>query len=258
MVIPNYGAVRAFAHRGWHMGHLAGQENTLAAFRYAVDQGFTHLETDVHVTADGVPVIMHDATLDRTTTMTGRVDQLPWRQVSAARVAGSEPVPTFEEVLRECPTAFFNIDPKSDADVVPLLTVVQQADAWNRVAFGSFSDRRLDVIRRLAPAQARISLGPLAALRLMSGAALPRLAAQNTRKAAASAWAAQLPLRFRGVPVITPRLVQHAHRRGLEVHAWTIDSPSEMARLLDMGVDGIITDRPDLLQRLLAAREQWH
>lgn len=225
---------------------MTGLENTLPAFTRAVAEGFRYVETDVHATSDGVLVALHDAVLDRVTDRSGAVAALPYRDVRGALIGGREPIPTLHEVLDACPDTFFNIDPKSDRAVGPLLDVLRSRNDWDRVCIGSFSDRRLSAIRRAAPTELATSLGPRAAARLIFGS-LGRPAAG----------AAQLPIRMRGVPVITPRLVRAAHRGGLEVHAWTIDDAATMRRLLDMGVDGIMTDRPEVLRAVLAERGQW-
>lgn len=241
---------RAFAHRGWHTGDLAGLENTLLAFRRAVAEGFRYLETDVHATADGVLIAFHDAMLDRVTDARGPVAALTYREVRRALIGGREPIPTLAEVLEACPDTHLNIDPKSDSAVEPLLDVLTQDRTWERVCIGSFSDRRLAAIRRAGPPGLATSLGPRAAGRLIVGAG-------DARSAAAGVFAAQLPVRWRGVRIVTDSLVRRAHARGLEVHAWTVDHQSEMLRLLDAGVDGIMTDRPDVLRAVLDARGLW-
>jgi glycerophosphoryl diester phosphodiesterase len=242
---------RAFAHRGWHIGDLSGLENTLPAFRRAVAEGYRYLETDVHVTVDGVLVAFHDAVLDRVTDARGPVASLTYREVRRALIGGREPIPTLTEVLQACPDALINIDPKSDRAVGPLLDALGQERAWDRVCVGSFSDRRIAAVRRAGPPQLATSLGPRAAGRLVVGS--PSFA----RGASSHALAAQLPVRWRGVRIVTETLVRRAHARGLEVHAWTVDDPAEMGRLLDAGVDGIMTDRPDLLRTVLGARGLW-
>lgn len=243
---------RAFAHRGWHTGELSGLENTLAAFTRAVNEGFRHLETDVHATSDGVLVAFHDSVLDRVTNSRGPISELPYREVRRAMIGGRESIPTLDEVLDACPDALINIDPKSDAAVPLLLEVLSRRRDWERVCIGSFSDRRLAAIRDQAPAELATSLGPRAAARLVVGTS--RL---NRPRRPGAAVAAQLPLRMRGLPVLTSRLVRRAHAGGLEVHAWTIDDADTMTRLLDMGVDGIMTDRPDVLRDVLQRRGQW-
>ncbi|WP_019813218.1 glycerophosphodiester phosphodiesterase family protein, partial [Saccharomonospora saliphila] len=139
---------RAFAHRGWHVDELAGMENSLPAFRRAVTEGYRYIETDVHATADGVVVVHHDPSLDRTTDGTGPIAGQTWRSVRRARIGGREPVSRLEDVLEELPEAFFNVDVKSDAAVEPFLRVVRRCGALDRVAAAAFSESRLVRLRR--------------------------------------------------------------------------------------------------------------
>lgn len=242
---------RAFAHRGWHIGELAGCENSLAAMTRAVAEGFRYLETDVHVTADGVLVAFHDAVLDRVTDRRGPIAELTFAEVRRARIGGREPIARFEEMLAACPGAHFNVDPKADAAVEPLLRAVDEAAAWDRVCFGSFSARRLAAIRAAAPAPVVTSLAPREVARLIAGAATRLPVGRFTARAA------QVPLRQHGMAVVTPAFIRHAHRHGLEVHVWTVDDPAVMRRLIDWGVDGLMTDRPDLLRQVLAELDRW-
>lgn len=244
---------RAFAHRGWHLGELADMENSLAAFRRAVSEGYRYLETDVHATRDGVLVVLHDATLDRTTDGSGRVEQLDWAAVRTARVGGREPICRLEDLLEELPDALLNIDVKADSAVVPVLELLHRTGAWHRVCLASFSAARLQRLRRAAGPQLLTSLGTasVAALRLRS--MLPFL----PLTARVRGGLAQLPVRSRGIRVVDRTLLRHAHRLGLEVHVWTVDRAEEMETLLDIGVDGLLTDRPDLLRDVLRARRVW-
>ena len=242
---------RAFAHRGWHTGDLAGCENSLAAFRRAVDEGYRYLETDVHLTADRVLVAFHDTVLDRVTDAHGPIAGLTYAQLRDVRIGGREPIPTMAELLEHCPEAHFNIDPKADAAVGPLLDLLHQADALDRVCVGAFSDRRLRSIRGAAGSRLATSLGPREVLRLVGSGRLGRALTRN------GIVAAQVPVRYGRIPVTTPRFVAAAHRAGLEVHVWTVDDAAEMDRLLDLGVDGLMTDRPDLLRNVLAQRGAW-
>lgn len=243
---------RAFAHRGWHTGDLAGCENSLAAFRRAVAEGFDYLETDVHVTADGVLVAFHDESLDRVTDARGRIADLSFRAVRQARIRGREPIPTLSEILEACPSARINIDPKSDAAVLPMLETLRDAGAMGRVCIGSFAEGRLAAVRRSAAPAPVTSLSPreVRTLVAVSKAWLPM------RRG--TAVAAQVPMRHGRVRIVTPRLVRTAHRAGLEVHVWTVDDAALMERLLDIGVDGIMTDRPDRLRAVLDRRGAWH
>lgn len=232
----------AFAHRG---GAGEAAENSLAAFRAAVDLGFSYLETDVHLTADGVVLAFHDDRLDRVTDGTGAIAELPWSEVARARIEGREPIPRLEELLEAFPDAHFNIDAKHDAVVEPLARVLEATGAARRVCVASFDDRRVARLRELLPGVAA-SLGVRAVARLRTGTLR-----------AAPGQCVQVPPRARGVPIVTRRFVDRAHRLGLPVHVWTIDDPQEMADLLDLGVDGIMTDRPAVLREVLEARGLW-
>ena len=238
---------RAFAHRGWHTAELAGRENTMAAFRKAVEEGYRYLETDVRATADGRLVVFHDARVDRVTDGLGAVGELPWSRVAELRVGGTESIPQLSDLLEEFPDARFNIDAKADAAVGPLVDTIRRCNAGDRVCVVSFSDRRLDALRAAVGPGVAWALGPRQTFRLFrSGVA--------RRPFASSAVAAQVPVSYRRVPIVTPRFLRTAHDAGLEVHVWTINDPAEMNRLLDLGVDGVMTDRPDLLKQVLAVR----
>jgi glycerophosphoryl diester phosphodiesterase len=234
----------AFAHRG---GASEAPENTLPAFQYAVDLGFRYLETDVHVTADGVLVAFHDHALDRVTDAVGEVSALPWRVVREAKVDGREPIPLLEDLLGAFPEVRVNIDPKHDAAVDPLAEVLRRTGAAHRVCVGAFSDRRLARIRALVPGVCT-SLGPKGVARLRAAAAgLPaggRLPAP----------CAQVPVRAGRVTIVDDRFLDVAAKRSIDVHVWTIDDAQEMHRLLDLGVQGIMTDRPLVLREVFAER----
>lgn len=241
---------RAFAHRGWHVGDLAGLENTLVAFRRAFDEGFRYLETDVHATADGRLIAFHDPRLDRVTDSTGAIGAQPWSRVRRARIGGTEPIPLLTDILEELPDARFNIDAKAAGAVGPLVDVIRRTGAADRVCVVSFSDRRL--------AELRAALGPYVASALAPRETFRLLRASLAgREFTTSAVAAQVPLTYQRVPIVTPRFLATAHAAGLEVHVWTIDDPVEMRRLLALGVDGIMTDRPELLRDVLAERGSW-
>lgn len=241
---------RAIAHRGWHIDDLAGRENTLAAFRRAWDEGYRYLETDVHATADGVLVAFHDATLDRVTDGSGPIALRTSGELADIRVRGVDPLPRMEELLEALPDAKFLIDAKSPGAVGPLLDLLRETGAGSRVCIGSFSDRRLAALRAALGPDVATCLSPREVFALARAAAVHRTISTL-------AVSAQVPPTVRGIPVITPRFVDAAHDSGLEVHAWTIDEPSVMGNLLGMGVDGIMTDRPDLLRDLLQERGCW-
>lgn len=248
---------RAYAHRGWHTG--GGHENTTAAFARAVDEGFGYLELDVHATADGVAVVHHDATLDRTTDATGRIAALPAAALADVRVGGTEPIPLLADVLAAFPATRVTVELKSAAAVDVTLAVLERLDAWARVCLGGFDERWLARARRAAGPRLCTSMGQTAALGLRSRAWLDALPAPLSRLPALpfAGQLAQLPRRFGPLTVVDERLVATAHAAGREVHVWTVDDPAEMAELLDLGVDGLLSDRPDLLRDLLRSRSLW-
>ena len=239
----------AFAHRG---GAADGDENTAAAFARAVALGYRYVETDVHATADGVPVVFHDPTLRRVTGEPGRIADLRWADLSSVRVGGAALVPRLDEVLGAWPQVRFNIDVKSDGGVEPTVATVTRAGAGERVLLASFSDARLARLRALAGPKAATSLG-------MRGVARLRLASLHGRplRLPPSVVAAQVPVSFGRVPVVDRRFLAYCHRIGLQVHVWTIDDPAQMHHLLDLGVDGIMTDHVSVLRDVYRSRGHW-
>ncbi|MEU5381221.1 glycerophosphodiester phosphodiesterase [Streptomyces sp. NPDC005968] len=237
-----------FAHRG---GAADGLENTLAQFRRAVAAGYRYIETDVHATADGKLVAFHDTTLDRMTDGAGRIADLPWEDVRQARVAGSEPVPLFEDLLEEFPGVRWNVDIKAEPALRPLLDLIERTDSWDRICVGSFSESRVVRAQHLAGPRLATSYGTrgVLGLRLRSWG-IPA----GLRR---SAIAAQVPESQSGIPVVDRRFVRAAHARGLQVHVWTINEPDRMHRLLDLGVDGIMTDHIGTLRKVLEDRGTW-
>jgi glycerophosphoryl diester phosphodiesterase len=248
------GDVLAFAHRGGaYHPEIEGLENTLAAFKHAVALGYDYLETDVHVTSDGVLLAFHDSVLDRVTDQQGAISDLTFEEVRRALVGGREQVPTLAQLFDEFPEARFNIDLKSEGAGIVLAQFVAERDAWDRVLVGSFSRKRLNEFRRLTDGRVRTSAAPLevALFRFLpSGRLADRL---TGRKVAAL----QIPHRRGRLTIASRGLVRRAHAAGRPVHVWTVDDPAEMRQLLDRGVDGIFTDRTDLLKDVLTERGNW-
>ena len=241
----------AFAHRG---GDEVAPENTMRAFGAAVGLGYRYLETDVHLTRDGVLVSFHDDVLDRVTDHTGRISDLTLAEVREVRIGGTEPVPTFDELLEEFPGVRFNIDPKADATVVALAHALRRHGALDRVCVGAFSDERLGRLRTVLGDDLCSAAGPHEIARLVARSRVPGL----RRRAARPPYrCVQVPVRHRDVEVVTEAFVDAAHASGCQVHVWTIDDPEEMHRLLDLGVDGLMTDRPSVLRSVLERRGAW-
>jgi len=233
----------ALAHRG---GAAESAENSPLAFQHAVDLGYRWIETDVRATIDGHAVVFHDATLDRTTDAHGPLSAVPLALVQSARMSDGQSPITLAEALRRWPDVRFNVDVKSDDTVAAFLRAVADADAWDRVCAAAFSTARLTQLRALAGARLATSMGPSEVTRLLLGAPVH-----------SPACAAQVPHRARGIPLVTRRFVRLAHRRGLHVHVWTVNDADEMRTLLDLGVDGLVTDRPTLLREVLVSRGCW-
>jgi len=239
------------AHRGGatYLPNV-GIENTARAFAAAVALGYDYLETDVRASADGVAVVVHDVRLDRLCGVPVRVAEATWAELSTLRVGGRERLPRLDEVLAAFPAVRFNVDVKSDDVVEPTLAAVRAAGAAERVLLASFSDRRIRRIRALAgPGVATsCSSAEVALMRLGRPAAAAATAVRR------GAGCAQVPRHLRGVPVATEAFVCRAHELGLQVHVWAVEDGPGMHQMLDLGVDGLIVDRIDVLQDALRVR----
>ncbi|WP_300682058.1 glycerophosphodiester phosphodiesterase family protein [Nocardioides sp.] len=246
-------AIRAFAHRGGaHHPDLIGHENTLRAFQHAVSLGYRDLETDVHLTADGRLIAFHDAVLDRVTDAVGVIAQLPYAEIAQARIGGTEPVPLLDDLLDALPDGVrFNIDLKAPGTAAALAALVQRRGLGSRLTVGSFSGRELGRFRSLTAGAVPTSAHPAEIVAYLASPLSRPL------RALRGPMALQIPHRQRGVVVANPGLIRRAHANCLQVHVWTIDDPDEMAVLLDRGVDGLMTDRTDILKDVLIHRGQW-
>ena len=255
------GVVLAFAHRGGaHHPDIAGLENTLAAFDHAVKLGYQYLETDVHTTSDGVLLAFHDDVLDRVTSQVGPVAGTAYVDLADALIGGREPIPTMADLLDHFPRTRFNIDLKSETAVSLLADLVERTHSHDRVCVGSFSDSRLRSFRRLVSRPVATSFGPVGVvLRRFA----PRSLAETVLRGRGDALQVphRLPARMgrplAGLTVVNERFVQRAHASGRPVDVWTVDDPAEMHHLLDLGVDGLMTDRTDVLRDVLVSRGEW-
>ena len=242
----------AFAHRG---GAAHRWENTMAAFQRAVDLGYRYVETDVHATSDGVLLAFHDRRLHRMTGRPGRVRDVPYPHLARATIGGREPVPTLEEVLTRWPELRLNVDVKDAPAIGPLLDVLGRTKAIDRVCVASFSEARIRAVREAVGPRLATGLAPreVAALRvaaLVPSGRLDHLVPRNVP-------CAQVPLAVRGVRIVDRRFLAAAHRLGISVHVWVVDDTGVMNRLLDDGVDGLMTDDLEALRGVLADRGHW-
>jgi glycerophosphoryl diester phosphodiesterase len=239
----------AIAHRG---GGGLGPENTMVAFERAYALGFRYLETDVRLTSDGVCALFHDAGIRRLTGVPGRFDALSWAQISTLRILHREPVPRLEDLLAAFPDARVAVDLKDPAALGRLAGIIRRFGAQDRVCLAGTADHWLAHARPLLGHRLVTAMGWQSTVRLI-GAARLGVRPRGIRPAPF----VHVPLRLHGVPVFFDRLVPMAAEFGARVVVWTVDTPATMGRLLDAGVHGLITDRPDLLREVLLARRAW-
>jgi len=228
----------AFAHRG---GNDVAPENTMASFEHAVSLGYRYLETDVHLTRDGVLVSFHDADLNRTCGVDANIAEMTAAEVADVRVDDEHSIPLMSDLFEHFPDVRFNIDAKSDDTVDPLAQLVKNIDALDRVCLASFKLSRLRRLRGLLGRGliTNMARSEIASLRLLG------------RPRGRSARAAQVPREAGPITVVNRRFLTSAHMSDIPVHVWTVNERPEMERLLDLGVDGIMTDATQVL------RESW-
>lgn len=247
------------AHRG---GAGLWPENTMHAFEEAHKLGVDVIETDVRSTADGVLVLIHDASVERTTNGVGSVNEMTLAELKkldagyrwSADGGKSFPfrgrgltVPTLEEVFRAFPQMNFNIEPKQETPsiVEPLCRLIREREMTGRIVIGSFSHALLEKFRRACP-EIATSASPVEVNQFLAQSKAAREASYKP-----AMQALQVPEHAGGRRVLTESFVEAAHRHKLKVHAWTINETAHMHRLLEIGVDGLMTDYPDRLMELL-------
>ena len=235
-------AVRPFAHRG---GNRVAPENTMAAFAHAVSLGYRYLETDVHCSSDGVLVAFHDAGLERLVGSDQQISHLTWDEIQRIEIRSESDdsvhrIPRMEDLVMAFPEALFNIDPKADASVGPLVRMIRELAVLDRVCVGSFSDERTEHAQEELGPGLCTSMGPSALIRTL----LPGLSGPDGYAIAA------IPRRLGIVPT-NRTIVSRYQEAGLAVHVWTVNEPDDMQRLVDLEVDGIMTDDVELLLDVL-------
>jgi glycerophosphoryl diester phosphodiesterase len=254
----------AFAHRG---GAAHAPENSWRAFEHAVGLGYRYLETDLQATADGVLLAFHDRTLDRVTDRQGKVCRYTRAELSGALIYGTEPIPALEDLLGAWPDVRFNLDVKDVAAIAPLPEVLRRTNAWNRVCVVSFSASRLRATRRTLGRPVCMAASPFGTAVVRFGGPRGRHDPQGPGRPGSRQspgllmeWLARTGVHCVQVPisVATPSFIGRAQALGLQVHVWTINERPAMERLLDLGVDGIMTDETVALRDVLTARRQWH
>lgn len=240
----------AIAHRG---GADLAPENTLAAFAMSTALGLRYVESDIRLTRDGELVCFHDEVLDRCTTGSGRIAARTSRDLRAGvRVGGTEPIPTLREALETFPDTCFTVDLKDRAAIAPMARLLQRRDFAERVCVAGAWDGWLQLLNSQAP-HVRTALGWRSLVTLVSAA---KTGVQPPASVVRGRFA-HVPLRLGRMSINSPALVRRARRLGVRVVVWTVDDPLTMHALLDMGVDGLITDRPDVLRSVMISRGVW-
>lgn len=233
----------AFAHRG---GANDFVENTLEAFEQSINLGFKYIETDVRATKDNKLVIFHDPDLKRMLNMEIDISSINYDELSNYKINEVHKIPTFLETVSSWPNINFNIDPKSNKAAELLIDELKTLDRLDRFCIGSFDTKRLNKIRSAFNNKLCTSMSTNEVINFY----LLRFIGINSIKIPCL----QLPYYKSGFKVITAKLINDAHKFNKKVHAWTIDDPKQINELLDMGIDGIMTDRPNLLKLELAKR----
>lgn len=236
---------RVLAHRGLATD---APENSLLAFAHAVGVGVAHIETDVHVSADGVAVIAHDPDLARVAGLPVRVGDLAVAELAAVDLGEGQHMPTLAEALEAFPETRFNIDLKTAGAIAPTVAAVRDARAEDRVLLTSFSERRRRAALRMLPGVATSASGPRFAAALLAASAR---FGPGVRGALRGLHAVQIPVRAIGLDTVSPARLRAYQRAGVEVHIWTVNEEPEMRRLLALGIDGLVTDRADLAVEVL-------
>lgn len=232
----------AIAHRG---GAGLGAENTLDAFSRSHALGIRYLEIDVRLTRDGVPVLFHDASLRRVTGRPGLLSQLDLLDLPPK-------IATLLEALQTFPDTNFTIDIKEPASVPAVADAIRQADAAHRICVAGAWDGTLDQLAQALGPDLTVAMGWRALCRLVTSCHSRLPLVRRGRPSFA-----HVPVRVGRLPIFAERLVHRAHDVGVRVLVWTVNDPATMSQLLDLGADGIITDRPDLLREVLIGRDLW-
>ena len=237
----------AFAHRG---GNESAPENSFLAFKNAVDIGYKYLETDVHLTKDGHLIAFHDNTLDRVTDKNGLIKDLALNEIKKAKINGKEEIPLLSDLLDSFPQCFFNIDCKVNETVQPLINLIRAKSLIDRVCIGSFSQKRINYIRKSLGSSVITSMGPAEVI-------LSKFLSFSSLSYNFSSSYTSIPIERYGVKLLDKRNIDYLKSNNQKVIAWTINNEDEMKMLIKMGVDGIMTDNLSLLKSVLIEENLW-
>lgn len=272
--LPAYFSESLPGKAGWslglaHRGADIQRENTMAAVRDAVELGFSYIEIDVQTSADGKVVVFHDDQLDRITSGTGKICEYTWDELSQFKVLGPKPhdeqagerLVLLEEMLERFPTTRFNVDLKDLASAAPTAEILRRTGAWDRVLIASFRDsHRREFFKHIRTEDPEVasSGGVETVAKLLAAHHLGILtAAVRLFRKNQPLHAIQVPIRQGPIRIVTKRFVAACHRAGIAVHVWVVNDQIQMRRLLEIGVDGLVTDNGAGLAEVLGERDQW-
>ena len=233
-----------FVHRG---GAEETIENTLDAFKYSAGLGFVYMETDVQATSDGEIVVFHDSDLKRMAGVNKKIEDLSFQEVKQIKLMGKTNIPSLNEVLYNFKDLRFNVDIKTELAVEQTVKIVSSHKAFDRVCLASFSSKRLNRIRKIAGSRCCTSMGS-------SEIVFERINSLGLSFKKSLGKCAQVPITQWGIPLVTPKFIKYVQEQNKFIHVWTIDKEDEMKRLISLGVDGIMTDRPKVLKKVLEDR----
>jgi len=236
----------AFSHRG---GALENKENTIEAFQKSVDIGYRYIETDVQNTKDDKLVIFHDDDLVRINNQNIKIAEITYEELENIFIFDDQIIPLFEDTINNFSKINFNIDPKTDRASVLLKNLLINRNDLERFCIGSHFQHRLDLFNLNKFEKMAISMSRQEVIKLYINQYL-YLFKQATP-------CVQVPTSFKGITIVNEKLIKFIHDQDKKIHVWTVDDQDEMQRLIDLGVDGIMTDRPSLLKEILIKNNLW-
>ena len=229
------------AHRG---GSIEAPENTIESFEYSIELGSSYIETDVQLSSNGIPYIFHDDDLKRLFGKNIIFNSLHSDEIDELKLFDKYKIPTLESTLQKFPDTLFQIDVKTDEVVLPTMEVIKKTNSTDKVCIASFSSKRLKQVHKLYP-EICLSMGPFEVMKML-------LASFGLYRNKVPGNCLQIPIYQYGIKLVTKRFINYIHSIGLKIHVWTINDEDTMQKLIDLGVDGIITDRPKALKDLLS------
>ena len=235
------------AHRG---ASLLANENSIESFRRALDLGYRVLETDVHGSKDGTAYIFHDDTLERLTGESLRISDLKDTDIDSLKVNTSSIIPRLSSIIEEFPEGLFNLDAKTWEATTPIVNTIRKMQFSTKVCIGSFNNARINVIINELGPETCHSMGTSNVIKFFVGAHLG--IKQNF-----TSQCIQLPIKQFGISLITRKILKYADQLSIRIHFWTINDPTIMKKLIELNVDGIMTDDCILLKDVMQKHNEW-